>query len=110
MSTWFQTVYDAGPNGLWVFLLCSIVLGGGAAYVMGRAVADTWRPFWQVVAYAVLLGLVVRFMHFALFEEVMLSALNFSIDLVVLLASGIAGYFNARRRHMVTQYGWKASA
>ncbi len=110
MSTWFQTVYDAGPNGLWVFLLCSIVLGGGAAYVMGRAVADTWRPFWQVVAYAVLLGLVVRFMHFALFEEVMLSALNFSIDLVVLLASGIAGYFNARRRQMVTQYGWKASA
>lgn len=110
MSTWFQTVYDAGPNGIWVFLLCTVILGGGAAYVMGKAIAETWRPLWQVVTYAVLLGLVVRFMHFALFEEVMLSALNFGVDLVVLLVSGIAGYVNARRRQMATQYGWKAAA
>lgn len=110
MSAWFQTVYDAGPNGLWVFLLCTIILGGGAAYIMGKAIAETWRPLWQVVAYAVLLGLVVRFMHFALFEEVMLSALNFSIDLAVLLASSITGYFSARRRLLAIQYGWKASA
>ncbi len=110
MSTWFQTVYDAGPNGLWVFLLCTVILGGGAAYIMGKAIAETWRPLWQVVAYAVLLGLVVRFMHFALFEEVMLSALNFGVDLVVLLISAITGYFSARRRQMAIQYGWKAAA
>lgn len=110
MSSWFQTVYDAGPNGIWVFLLCTVILGGGAAYVMGKAIAETWRPLWQVVTYAVLLGLVVRFMHFALFEEVMLSALNFGVDLAVLLISGIAGYGNARRRQMATQYGWKAAA
>lgn len=110
MSTWFQTVYDAGPNGLWVFLLCTVILGGGAAYIMGKAIAETWRPLWQVVAYAVLLGLVVRFMHFALFEEVMLSALNFGVDLVVLLVCAITGYFSARRRQMAIQYGWKAAA
>lgn len=106
--TWFQTVYDAGPNGHWVFLLCTIVLGGLAAVVMGKAVAETWRPAWQVVAYAVLLSFAVRFMHFALFEERLVSGRNLLIDLAVLLACGAAGYVSARRRQMLTQYSWRS--
>lgn len=103
----FQIVYDAGPNGLWVFLLCNVLLGCGAAYVMGKAVAETWRPVWQVATYAVLLGLAVRFMHFALFEEVLLSGRNFLIDVALLLVAGLAGYVTARKRQMVGQYGWR---
>lgn len=106
----FQVMYDAGPNGLWVFLLCTVLLGCGAAYVMGRAVAETWRPIWQVATYAILLGLVVRFMHFALFEEALLSARNFLIDVALLLVAGLAGYLAARRRQMAGQYGWRGDA
>lgn len=109
MST-FQIFYDAGPNGHWVFLLCTVILGGGAAYIMGKAIAETWRPVWQVVTYAILLGLAVRFMHFALFEEVLLSARNFAIDVALLLVAGIVGYLGARRRQMVGQYGWRSAA
>lgn len=102
----FQTLYTSGPNGHWVFLLCTVLLGGGAAYISGRAIADTWRPFWQVIAYGLLLALVVRFMHFALFEEVMMSLRNYVIDSAVLLAAGVAGYMVARRRQMSEMYAW----
>jgi hypothetical protein len=102
----FQTIYNAGPNGHWVFLLCTVILGGGAAYVSGKAIAETWRPFWQVVAYGLLMAMVVRFMHFALFEEVMLSLKNYIVDSAVLLAASVAGYNVARRGQMAETYNW----
>lgn len=102
----FQILYDAGPNGHWVFLLCTIVLGGGAAYVTGRAIAETWRPFWQVIGYALALALFVRFMHFALFEERLVSLRNYTIDAAILIALAVVGYLVARRRQIATQYNW----
>jgi hypothetical protein len=103
----FHAIYTAGPNGLWVFLLCTVLLGGGAAYVSGKAIAETWRPFWQVLVYAALLALAVRFLHFALFEEVLLSLGNYLVDAAILSAAAIAGYLYARRRQMQLQYGWR---
>jgi hypothetical protein len=105
----FQTFYTSGPNGLWVFLLCTVLLGGGAAYISGKAIAETWRPFWQVIAYGLLLALVVRFMHFALFNEIMVSLRNYLIDGAILLAFGTLGYTLARRRQMNDMYGWLRS-
>jgi predicted permease len=106
--SWFRVLYDAGPNGHWVFVLCTLILGGTTAYVTGRSIAETWRPFWQVIAYALLIGLVVRFMHFALFEEVLVSMRNYAVDSIVLLVLGVLGYQMARRRQMATQYSWPA--
>ncbi len=31
-------------NSLGVFLLVSVAMGGGAAWLAGRAIASTWRP------------------------------------------------------------------
>jgi hypothetical protein len=91
-----------------VFLLVTVAMGGSCAYITGRAIAETWRPFWQVIAYALALTFVVRFLHFALFEEVMMSARNFLVDAVVLAACALAGHAIARRRQMAIQYGWTA--
>jgi hypothetical protein len=102
----FNTLYDASP---WVFLLCTVILGGSASYVTGKAIAETWRPFWQVIGYLVCLGLVVRFIQFALFQERLLSLRNYFVDIAVLILLGVAGYVVARRRQMATQYGWSAT-
>lgn len=102
----FQTLYTSGPNGLWIFLLVTVLLGGASAYVSGKAIAETWRPFWQVIVYGLMLALVARFLHFALFEEVLLSAKNLAIDAVVIIAAGIAGYQFARKRQMAANYTW----
>jgi uncharacterized membrane protein YhaH (DUF805 family) len=101
----FQTLYDAGPNGHWVFLLVTVIMGGCTAYVSGKAIAETWRPAWHAIAYALIIGLAARFIHFALFEEVMLSGRNYLIDCIVLIAAAAVGYLVTRRRQMLAQYG-----
>jgi hypothetical protein len=98
--------YETGPKGLWVFLLITIILGGSAGYVSGRAIAQTWRPFWQVPLYMLLLAATVRFFHYALFWEVLLSLKNYVVDFVVVFAASAIGYRVTRSRQMAAQYGW----
>jgi hypothetical protein len=40
---------------LGVFLGVTVVLAGGAGFLMGQALARGWRPWWQFVAYDELL-------------------------------------------------------
>jgi hypothetical protein len=96
----------AGEFSLPTFLLVTIVMGGSAAYVSGKAIAQTWRPFWHVPLYMLGLALVVRFCHFALFEERFLAPASYSVDFVVAFAAAALGYRLVRARQMATQYGW----
>jgi hypothetical protein len=93
-------------DSLGVFLLVTVVLGGGAAALAGRAVALTWRPWWQVVVYMLMLGAAVRFIHFALFEGTLLSIHYYAVDTLFCMAFGFAGFQAARARRMVAQYPW----
>ena len=89
-----------------VFLLITIALGGGAAYLSGRAIAQTWRPWWHVALYMLILALAVRFMHFALFEGTLLSPHYYAVDLAFCLMFGFLGYRITRAGQMSTQYRW----
>ena len=53
---------------LFEFIRVTVVLGGGAAWLTGRATARTWSPWWKLVLYVVLLTIALRFIHFSLFE------------------------------------------
>ena len=89
-----------------VFVLVTVILGGGAAALSGRAIAATWRPWGQVVAYSFILGAVVRFFHFALFGGTLLSLHYYLVDSAVCMAFGLLGFRAARAAQMVTQYRW----
>lgn len=102
----FGWLYETGPNGLWVFVLVTVVLGGSAAFISGRTIAQTWRPFWHIPLYMLLLAAFVRFFHYALFWEVLLSAQNYLVDFAVLLILAVIGHRLARAQQMKTQYGW----
>jgi hypothetical protein len=93
-------------DSLGVFLLVTVVLGGGAAAPAGRAVALTWRPWWQVLVYMLMLGAAVRFIHFTLFNGTLLSIHYYTVDTLVCMAFGFAGFQAARARRMVAQYPW----
>lgn len=93
-------------NALWIFVLVSIVLGGGAAALAGRAIAKTWRPVWQVVAYGFILGIGVRFIHFSVFNGALPSVHYYLVDSAVCVAFGLLGFRAARAAQMATQYGW----
>jgi hypothetical protein len=82
------------------------ILGGGAAWLMGRACGETWRPVGQVILYSILLGGAVRFFHFALFEGELLSLPSFLADAAYLTAVGCLSWRITRTTRMVTQYKW----
>jgi hypothetical protein len=87
-------------------VLITGIIGGGAAWLAGRAVAHTWRPFWHVIGYMALLGAAVRFVHFALFEADLLAPLSYAADTAYLLVVGCLGWRITRTAQMVTQYAW----
>jgi len=97
-------IYEHGAA--WVFLLVTIMIGGTAAFVSGRAIAQTWRPFWQVPIYMLGIAAGVRFFHYALFDEVLLSLQNFAVDFTVAFVAASAGYRLVRAGQMSCQYGW----
>lgn len=94
------------PDGFWSFFFLTVVLGGAAAYMSGRAVARTWRPLALLIFYCLLLSLFVRFLHFALFEARLLTLLPWLADLAVMLTGGLLGFRLTRVAQMVTQYRW----
>jgi hypothetical protein len=107
-AAWFTSIasflYEEDSFG--IFVLVTVILGGGAAWLAGRAVAVTWRPWGQVIFYSLVLGAAVRFIHFALFDGTLLSIHYYSVDSAICLVCGLLGFRLARAGQMVAQYPW----
>jgi len=93
-------------NSVGVFILVTLILGGGAATLAGRAIATTWRPWWQVTGYMLILGAAVRFIHFSLFGGTLLSLHYYLVDSAFCTAFGFLGFRTARVAQMLGQYRW----
>jgi hypothetical protein len=101
-----RVIYEGGENAPWIFLLVTIFMGGSAAYMSGKAIAQTWRPFWSVPLYMLLLAMAVRFCHFALFGEPLVSLRSYAVDWVVTVLAAALGFRLVRVRQMAGQYSW----
>jgi hypothetical protein len=99
-----EFLYEEDSFG--VFLLVSVLLGGGASWLAGRAVAGTWRPLWHIAFYMLMMGFAVRFIHYALFRGTLLSLHYYLVDAAICLAFGSAGFRATRAAQMTTQYRW----
>ena len=104
MASFFGNLY--GKESLLQALFVTCVLGGGAAWATGRALANTWRPFSQAVVYLLLLGAAVRFAHFALFQGLLLSLPAYLLDTAFLFVAGGLSWRLTHARRMATQYRW----
>jgi hypothetical protein len=93
-------------RSLGVFLFVSVAMGGGAAWLAGRAIAATWRPLWHIAGYMLILAFAVRFIHYALFGGKFLSLHYYLVDLAVCLIAGYLGFRLMRVSQMVTRYNW----
>jgi hypothetical protein len=92
--------------GIADFIIVTILLGGGAAYMTGRAVAHSWEPVTRAVAWMVLLTAAVRFIHFALFHGTLLSVHYYLADFIILAAAAVLGHRITRFRQMTRRYAW----
>ncbi|PZM14026.1 DUF6867 family protein [Rhizobium tubonense] len=98
----FET--DTGVRYFIRFLV--VLIGFWTAWRAGKAAADGWSSYPRVVVYTLLLALVMRFLHHALFDGPMLSAFYYVIDFVLLLIVATAGYRYRRTNQMVNNYYW----
>jgi len=92
--------------GLADFLIVTLLLGGGAAYMTGRAVANAWEPTLRAVAWMVPLTAAVRFIHYALFHGTLLSPHFYLVDFIILAAAAVLGHRVTRARQMTRRYAW----
>ena len=99
------------------FLLVTVALGGGAAFLTGRGLAHAWKSYGRLVLYMFLLAAAVRFLHWGLFLDAtfaswrnmqgsLLSPHYYLVDSIVLIAAASLGFRLERARQMATQYGW----
>jgi hypothetical protein len=89
-----------------VFIGVMVVLAGGCGFMMGQAIAGSWRPYWQVVLYSGMLAASGRFLEYALFEGHLLAPVPFLAGYVAVLALASLGYRLTLADLMVRQYPW----
>lgn len=97
-------LYEEGSFG--IFLLVTIIIGGGAAWLSGRAVARAWQSRRRLVVFMLFLTFAVRFLHYALFEGHILTFHYYLVDAVVVLVLGLLGFQFQRAEQMSRQYRW----
>jgi hypothetical protein len=97
---WADTDYG------WLAFAVLTVLGVAAAVATGRSFAGSWSPRWLIAPAMLALAAAVQFLHYALFQEDLLSAHYYLVTLIILLAAAFFGYQSTRAKQMATQYSW----
>jgi hypothetical protein len=101
-------------------VVLTIIMFGGGGFMMGQALADTWRPWWQILPYSALMALGNNFLGFALFDGAFFidslfskgakplseAILEYVIDFAVILAFAGLSYRLTQVRKMPAQYPW----
>ncbi len=88
------------------FLVLTMFLGGGAAFLAGRANAKSWKSPVTLFINMLLLNCGLRFLHFALFEQELLSVEHFISQGIILEAFAFLGYRLTMAKQMAAKYPW----
>jgi hypothetical protein len=78
----------------------------GCAHLMGRALAQSWRPARAAIPYALVLGAADRFLIYALFGGDLFSITGAIIDTYLILMTAVVSYHLTLAAQMVRQYPW----
>ena len=93
-----------------VLIILTGVFGGGAAWLSGRAIAETWRPAWFAILAGCGLALATRFLTYGLFDGTLLSLVGYLRDAVLLAVIAVIAWRLRLVEKMTTQYPWLYSA
>ncbi len=88
------------------FIILTVILFGGAGFLMGQAVANTWRSPWQLLPYSALLTLFERFLAWSLLGSDFASPGGLISSMVVIFGMAYLAYRLTLTSKMVTQYPW----
>ncbi|WP_309393314.1 DUF6867 family protein [Chelatococcus sambhunathii] len=120
----YETLNAIGHGTIWEislgeFLLATLILGCGAAWLAGRAVASAWEPLWKSAVWMIPLAFAVRFIHYALFSGTLQlnptgaaapafwTTVHYAlVDLVFLVVFALLGHRRTLTKMMTRQYAW----
>lgn len=88
------------------FVVMTVVLFGGAGFLMGQALAQTWRPSWHLYPYAFLMAVANRILAYALFSGDLAAVGPFVTDFVIVAGLAALAYRITQARTMTRQYPW----
>ncbi|QTK80675.1 Transmembrane Protein [Agrobacterium tumefaciens] len=107
MGKEMQGLFFETDNGVrYVLRALVVLLGFWTAWRTGKSVADGWGEYPRVVIYTLALGLVMRFLHFALFNGPFINGFYYVLDVVLLLVFSSIGFRMRRTSQMVNNYYW----
>src|SRR5579871_3299117 len=89
-----------------VFVGLTLIGFGWVAYMTATALGRTWRPWWHVLIYGVMLGVADRMMEMMLFQGYLLSGLGFVVATAYLIVVMLISYRIALSAMMISQYPW----
>jgi hypothetical protein len=89
-----------------LFLFLTVIIFGGASFLMGQAIAETWRPVWQNFVYGALLVIAERFFAWALFKAPFFNIGAMVLNAAVIIGFAMLAYRLTLVRKMVSQYPW----
>ena len=90
----------------WPFLILTLGLGGWTARIAGRGLANSWRKIGLLPLFILPLTASIRFLHFALYNDMLFSGYYFLADYAFLLIFAAWGYFTRRSELMNGLYPW----
>lgn len=94
-------------EGLWPFILVTLLIGGWTAWMTGKGVAESWGQVWpHLIIYTLILGIGVRFVHHALFYGTMFNLHYYIVDTIYLMILSFLGFRYTRTNQMATKYYW----
>ena len=87
-------------------IIVTIIMMGFASWATGRAVAVTWRPYWQVIVYPILLAFVDRGLNRAFADGELWSLTGYLLDAAFLVVVAMFAHRLTRTRRVTVQYPW----
>jgi hypothetical protein len=102
----FFVEHPEGWAGILQFLVLTVIMGGGGAFMAGKALASGWKSIPRLLFYMLIFTAGLRFLHYALFEGTLTSPLYFVSHGLVVMAAALLGYRTKRASQMTTQYPW----
>lgn len=98
--------FESDTGARYALRFVVLLIGFWTAWRTGRAVADGWGNPPLVVAYTFLLGALMRFLHYSLFQGPFLSLGFYVLDVAILLVFAFAGFRHRRTEQMSQNYYW----
>lgn len=105
-------------DNVWIFLILTVIVGGGAAFMAGRNLAIGWKSPWALFVYMLIFTCGVRFLHFALFKNDLFSLQYYISHGLIVQGAALLGFRTTMARQMVAKYpfayertsllGWRA--